>query len=69
METEILYGEQTKLTARNMSFSDWKLKHFPEFIDAALNIKASCAIANNRAGLLSDVKKDAIVAACKELKY
>lgn len=68
METEILYGEQTKLTARNMSFSDWKLKHFPEFIDAALNIKASCAIANNRAGLLSDDKKDAIVAACKELR-
>ena len=68
METQILYGEQTKLTARNMTFSDWKLRHFPEFIDAALNIKAACAIANYRAGELSEEKKDAIVAACKELR-
>lgn len=68
METQVLYGEQTTLTARNMTFSDWKLKHFPEFIDAALNIKAACAIANYRAGELSEEKKDAIVAACKELR-
>ncbi|MBQ0078635.1 MAG: hypothetical protein KBS66_01915 [Eubacterium sp.] len=68
METEILYGEQTILTAKNMTFTDWKLKHFPEFIDAALNIKAACAIANYRAGLLSEEKKDAIVAACEELR-
>ena len=68
METEILYGEQTKLTARNMTFSDWRLKHFPEFIDAALNIKAACALANYRAGLLPEEKKDAIIAACKELR-
>ncbi|MBQ9708763.1 MAG: aspartate ammonia-lyase [Firmicutes bacterium] len=68
MESEVLYGEQTKLTARNMTFSDWKLKHFPEFIDAALNIKAACVIANFRAGELSEEKKDAIVAACKELR-
>lgn len=68
METEILYGEQTVLTAKNMTFTDWKLKHFPEFIDAALNIKAACAIANYRAGLLSEEKKDAIVEACQELR-
>ena len=68
METEIFYGEQTKLTARNMTFSDWRLRHFPEFIDAALNIKAACALANYRAGLLSEEKKDAIIEACKELR-
>ena len=43
----ILYGEQTKLTVENMSFSCWKLSHFPEFIRSAAKVKKASAMANS----------------------
>lgn len=62
--SEILYGEQTKLNLENMSFSGTTLSDFPEYIKAAVLAKKACANANFRAGLLSEEKRAAIACAC-----
>lgn len=67
MEKNELYGEQTKLTMENMSFSGVKLADFPSYLTALVQVKKACAIANNRAGLLNDEKMNAICFACDEL--
>lgn len=64
---EILYGEQTKLTVENMSFSCWKLSHFPEFIISAAKVKKACAMANYVAGDLNIKQLKAINKACNAL--
>lgn len=66
-DAPILYGEQTKLTVENMSFSCWKLSHFPEFIISAAKVKKACAIANYVAGDLNIRQMKAINQACNEL--
>ena len=66
-DAPILYGEQTKLTVENMSFSCWKLSHFPEFIISAAKVKKACAIANYVAGDLNIKQMKAINQACNEL--
>lgn len=62
-----LYGEQTRLTLENMSFSDVKLSDFPSYIASLVQVKKACAVANYRAGFLIDEKKTAISTACDEL--
>lgn len=62
-----LYGEQTKLTVENMSFSGVKLSEFPSYLSALILIKKACAIANYKAQCLSEEKKEAICAACDTL--
>lgn len=62
-----LYGEQTKLTLENMSFSGVTLADFPSYLKALTEVKKACAVANHRAGLLNDEKKEAICSACDEL--
>ncbi|MEY8534077.1 lyase family protein [Blautia pseudococcoides] len=62
-----LYGEQTRLTLENMSFSGVRLAEFPSYLTALAQVKKACAIANHRAGLLDDEKKEAICQACDEL--
>lgn len=62
-----LYGEQTKLTLKNMSFSGVRLSDFPSYIKALVWVKKACAAANHRAGLLDEEKTKAICAACDAL--
>lgn len=65
-----LYGEQTKLTLENMTFSGVTLAEFPSYLAALTEVKKACAVANYRAGLLEKKKKEAICHACDELlKY
>ena len=61
---KVLYGEETKHTLDNMSFSGVALSRFPVYIKNAAGVKKACAIANERAGLLSADKAKAIIAAC-----
>lgn len=62
-----LYGEQTRLTLENMSFSGVRLAEFPSYLITLAQVKKACAIANHRVGLLDDEKKEAICQACDEL--
>lgn len=62
-----LYGDQTKLTLQNMSFSGVRLAEFPTYIFALAEVKKACALANYRSHLLSQEKMEAICAACDAL--
>ncbi len=59
-----LYGEQTKRTIENMSFSGVLLGDFPAYVRTAALLKKSCALANFRAGLLPGEIARAIGLAC-----
>ena len=62
-----LYGEQTKLTVENMSFSGKELSDFPEYIINAAKVKKACATANYTVGGLEINKFKAISAACDSI--
>lgn len=64
----VLYGEQTKRTLENMSFSGVPLAKFPQYISMAACVKSACALANQRAGLLPEKQAKAISEACLMLK-
>ena len=64
---DILYGEQTRLTLKNMSFSGVPLSGFPIYLQAAAQVKKACAIANGRAGLLPWARTEKISGACEHL--
>ena len=66
-EAAVLYGEQTRLTLENMSFSGVPLSRFPEYIRQGALVKKACALANRRAGLLDPGKAGRIMSACDEL--
>lgn len=66
-EHQPLYGEQTKLTVENMSFSGKELNDYPEYIINAIKVKKACAIANYTVGNLDIGTFKAINAACNEL--
>jgi Aspartate ammonia-lyase len=61
---EKLYGEQTELTIRNMSFSGVRLSEYPEYITNAARVKKACAAANLKAGGLAEDQAQAIENAC-----
>lgn len=61
---EILFGDQTRLTLRNMSFSGVPLARFPMYILAAAQVKKACALANSRAKLLPPERAGQIHKAC-----
>ena len=61
---EKLYGEQTELTIRNMSFSGIRLSEYPEYITNAARVKKACAAANLKAGGLAEDQAQAIENAC-----
>ena len=67
MEEKILYGEQTRKTRENMSFSGKQLSGYPEYIRAMAQVKWACARANERAGQLSQEKTERIGRACQEI--
>ncbi len=62
-----LYGEQTKLTVENMSFSGRELNDYPEYIVNAAKVKKACAIANYTVGDLEIGVFKAINSACNAL--
>ena len=64
---EPIYGEQTRLTLEHMSFSGVRLYDFPAYIQAGLELKHACAVANQKVGQLSAEKEAAISAACRAL--
>ena len=64
---EPLYGEQTRLTLENMTFSGVPLSRYPAYLRAAAQVKAACARANARTGLLPPEKAEAIEAACRQV--
>lgn len=61
---DVLYGEQTKLTLQNMTFSGHRLSNYPTFIKNAVTVKKACAIANFVAGNLSGECMKKIRTAC-----
>lgn len=63
-----LYGEQTRLTVANMSFSGRTLADHPGFVVALAEVKEAAAVANRDAGLLDAGKADRIIAACQALQ-
>ena len=61
------YGIQTLRAFENFTVSGVRLHQFSTFIRAFATVKKAAAIANNKVGVLNDVVKDAIVAACDDL--
>ena len=66
-EDGALYGEQTRLTLKNMSFSGVPLSRFPVYLRSAAQVKKACAAANARAGLLPQARAERIGRACERL--
>jgi aspartate ammonia-lyase len=66
-QKEVLYGEQTKLTLENMTFSGHRLSNYPTFIKNAATVKKACAIANYVAGNLTIEQMKRIRDACNQL--
>ena len=66
-QKEVLYGEQTKLTLENMTFSGHRLSNYPTFIKNAATVKKACAIANYVAGNLTIEQMKKIREACSQL--
>ncbi len=64
---EALFGIQTLRCIENFKISNYYLCDYPEFIKAFGYVKMAAIMANHKLGLVSDLVKDAIVAACQEL--
>jgi aspartate ammonia-lyase len=65
---EPLYGEQTRLTIENMSFSGRYLRDYPEVIKAMAAVKKAAALANRGAGQLDPAVAERIVWAASQLE-
>ncbi|MGA2991422.1 MAG: aspartate ammonia-lyase [Candidatus Korobacteraceae bacterium] len=63
----IYYGVQTARALENFPFNTHPINHFPEFIAAFAYQKKASALANHELGILTEQKKDIIVAVCNEL--
>jgi aspartate ammonia-lyase len=61
------YGIQTQRALENFKISGVTLQFFPEFIEALVEVKKACALANYDLGFLSDEIKNGIIAACDEI--
>ena len=62
-----LFGEQTRLTVENMSFSGAVLDDFGDYLRALAAVKLACARANHQTGELDAAKYEAIARACEQL--
>lgn len=60
--------ELTEKAIQTHAFSQRALKDYPLFLEALLQVKAAAAKANQAAGNLSEIEKDAIVLACETLQ-
>lgn len=61
------YGIQTLRAFENFTVSGVRLHQFSTFIRAFATVKKTAAIANNKVGVLNEITKNAIVAACDDL--
>lgn len=66
--SEYFYGIQTLRAIENFNISGVTLSFYPTLIDALAIVKEAAAEANFELGLLPSPIKDAIVAACEEIK-
>ena len=64
----ILYGEQTRLTVANMSFSGRTLGSYPDYVVMGARVKRAAALANMRTGSLTEDTMEKIAAACGRLE-
>ncbi|MCP8970921.1 lyase family protein [Ectobacillus ponti] len=67
MLSSTLYGEQTKRTVNNMSYTGRTLSQYPLYIQALAEVKQAAAMANCEAGAISQEICSAIVAACRSI--
>ncbi|PKG63519.1 MULTISPECIES: aspartate ammonia-lyase [Pseudoalteromonas] len=65
---EVWYGIQTQRARDNFSITGIPIGHFPELVDSLAMVKASAAHANKKLGLLSELKANAIIAACDDIR-
>lgn len=65
---EVYYGIQTLRALENFNISGMSLNLFPALIEALAMVKEAAAEANFELGLMEPEIRDAIVAACRELK-
>ncbi len=65
---EVYYGIQTLRALENFNISGMSLNLFPALIEALAMVKEAAAEANFELGLMDPEIRDAIVAACRELK-
>ena len=64
---ECYYGIQTLRAVQNFDITGVPICHFGNLITALAMVKLACAQANHELGNLSTAKKEAIVAACREV--
>lgn len=64
---EAYYGCQTLRAVENFQITGEVIGKYPSLITSLAQVKQAAALANNKLGLLSDKKKDAISAACNEI--
>lgn len=62
-----LYGRQTELSIENLSCSPYKLSHHPELVQALALVKKAAALANERAGVISEELCQRISAVCDQI--
>jgi aspartate ammonia-lyase len=65
---EAYYGVHTLRAQENFRISGTTVSAYPELVNALASVKQAAAEANAELGLLPATKRDAIVAACKELR-
>src|SRR3712207_2983011 len=62
------YGVHTLRAVENFPITGTPISIYPDLVTALACIKQAAALANYELGLLSAERKEAIVAACKELR-
>ncbi|HEY2255906.1 MAG TPA: aspartate ammonia-lyase [Variovorax sp.] len=62
------YGVHTLRAQENFQISGTTISAYPELVNALASVKQAAAEANAELGLLPAAKRDAIVAACKEVR-
>src|SRR3982751_1229331 len=65
---EVYYGVHTLRAQENFQISGTTISAYPELIVALASVKQAAAEANAELGLLPQLKLDAIVAACEEIR-
>ncbi|MGJ4929128.1 aspartate ammonia-lyase [Bradyrhizobium sp. HKCCYLS2038] len=66
--SEAYYGVHTLRAAENFRITGIAISSYPQLINALAAIKQAAALANMELGLLDEVRGEAIVAACKEVR-
>src|SRR5688500_6873925 len=63
------YGVHTLRAVENFPITGIPISTYPDLVAAICSVKAAAAMANRSLGLLSDTHAEAIVAACKRVRY